>query len=68
MFLKQSLGGNAKTALICNVSMLNKHFEESFQTLQFAKRAKKIKNKAVSNIVLSVAELEKIIKDLKLEI
>ena len=30
LFLKQSLGGNAKTALVCNVSMLHKHFEESF--------------------------------------
>lgn len=30
LFLKQSLGGNAKTALICNVSMLHKHFDESF--------------------------------------
>ena len=52
-FLKESLGGNAKTALMCTASRQSRHVEESLQTLQFASRAKKIKNKAVSNVIVS---------------
>ena len=32
-FLKESLGGNSKTALICTASKLSLHEEESLQTL-----------------------------------
>ena len=52
-FLRESLGGNAKTALLCTASRLRSHVEESVQTLQFASRAKKIKNKAVTNVIVS---------------
>jgi len=52
-FLKESLGGNAKTTLICTVSQNQEHLEESLQTIEFAKRAKNIKNKAVSNLIVT---------------
>ena len=37
------------------------HLEESLSTLQFAKRAKKIKNNAVVNITKSPEEMQKLI-------
>lgn len=67
-FLKESLGGNSKTTLVCTASKQIKHIEESIQTLKFAQRAKKIKNKAVSNVVKSQAEMELLIKKLKTEV
>lgn len=57
MLLKESLGGNSKTALICTLSKQMVHLEESLSTLQFAKRAKKIKNNAVVNITKSPEEM-----------
>lgn len=48
--LKESLGGNSKTTLICTCRRSYAHAEESIQSLRFAKRVKTIKNKAVSNI------------------
>lgn len=48
--LKEGLGGNSKTTLICTSSRCAVHGEESVQSLQFAKRVKKIKNKAISNV------------------
>ena len=45
--LKESLGGNSKTALICTTSRKESHLEETIQSLQFAKRVKKVKNKAM---------------------
>ncbi|PWA16612.1 hypothetical protein CCH79_00004442, partial [Gambusia affinis] len=47
--LKDSLGGNAKTHIIANVHPGSKCFGETLSTLQFAQRAKLIKNKAVIN-------------------
>ncbi|XP_074616499.1 kinesin-like protein KIF15 isoform X1 [Acropora palmata] len=47
--LRDSLGGNAKTYLIANVHPSAKCFGETLSTLNFAKRAKMIKNKAVVN-------------------
>jgi kinesin family member 5 len=35
-FLKDALGGNSKTTLICTASKQLRHLEESIQTLQFA--------------------------------
>lgn len=67
-FLKESLGGNSKTTLICTASKLMVHLEESIQTLKFAQRAKKIKNKAVSNVMKSPKEMEMMITKLKAEV
>lgn len=66
--LKESLGGNAKTALICTGSMRKVHFEETVGTLKFAERAKQVKNSAKSNVKRSVEELELLVEQLKLEI
>ena len=60
--LQESLGGNSKTTLICTVSRKQTHYEESFQSLEFAGRVKKIKNKAVTNIQKSPQEMEILIK------
>lgn len=51
-FLKESLGGNSKTTLVCTASKKWGFIEESIQTLKFAQRAKKIKNKAIFNIIV----------------
>lgn len=47
--LKDSLGGNARTAIIANISPLSRAFAETLSTLKFAQRAKMIRNNAVVN-------------------
>uniref|UniRef100_A0AC11CI48 Kinesin family member 15 n=1 Tax=Ovis aries TaxID=9940 RepID=A0AC11CI48_SHEEP len=47
--LRDSLGGNAKTVIIANVHPGSRCFGETLSTLNFAQRAKLIKNKAVVN-------------------
>ncbi|KAL0050716.1 hypothetical protein WJX82_005679 [Trebouxia sp. C0006] len=47
--LQDSLGGNAKTMIIANVSPCRMCAQETLSTLQFASRAKHIRNKAVIN-------------------
>ena len=47
--LRDSLGGNSKTALIANVSPDYSSFGETLSTLKFAQRAKLIRNKASIN-------------------
>ncbi|KAK9807730.1 hypothetical protein WJX72_007405 [[Myrmecia] bisecta] len=47
--LQDSLGGNAKTMIIANVSPTAACAHETLSTLQFASRAKYIRNKAVVN-------------------
>lgn len=46
---QESLGGNAKTLMIANVSPAREHAGESVATLAFAARAKCIRNAAVIN-------------------
>lgn len=50
MILKQSLGGNAITSLICNISTLSVHKDSTLQTIEFAQRAKEIKCTVELNI------------------
>jgi len=66
--LKESLGGNAKTCLICTLSRKAEHSEESLQTLEFAARARAIKSKAKVQVQRSAEELEKIVNSLKNQI
>lgn len=47
--LKDSLGGNSKTVIICTLNPNQMAYKETLSTLKFAERAKKIKNKAVVN-------------------
>lgn len=49
--LQPSLGGNAKTAIICALTPASEYIDESVSTLKFASRAKTIKNKAHINEV-----------------
>jgi centromeric protein E len=42
--LQPSLGGNARTAIICMITPAAEHADESHNTLEFAARAKKVVN------------------------
>ena len=63
--LQESLGGNSKTCLIitCSPSIYNE--AETLSTLRFGERAKKIKNKPKINKEITVAELQKLVDELK---
>jgi len=47
--LRESLGGNSKTAICANISALPSCFGETLSTLKFTQRAKNIKTNAVLN-------------------
>jgi hypothetical protein len=47
--LKQSLGGNALTSILCTATAAPMHFEETISTLKFGQLCKTIKNKPKSN-------------------
>lgn len=57
--LQPSLGGNAKTLVICNVTPSSLHVDETHSTLRFASRAKQVTNNAKVNEVLSEKTLLK---------
>ncbi|KAH7315695.1 hypothetical protein KP509_21G061300 [Ceratopteris richardii] len=57
--LQPSLGGNARTAIICNITPALVHVDESKGTLQFASRAIHVTNCAQVNEVLTDAALLK---------
>ncbi|KAG6930352.1 kinesin family member 7 [Chelydra serpentina] len=66
--LKDSLGGNAQTAMIACVSPSSSDFDESLNTLNYASRAQNIKNKAMVNCrreTEHVEELQLQIKNLQ---
>ncbi|KAI7902173.1 uncharacterized protein BX663DRAFT_552596 [Cokeromyces recurvatus] len=60
--LKDSLGGNSKTAMIAAISQAD--YDETLSTLRYADQAKRIKNKAVVNEDPNA----KLIRDLKEEL
>ena len=62
--LKDSLGGNSKTAMIATISPSADNYEETLSTLRYADRAKKIVNKAVVNEDPNT----KVIRELKEEV
>ena len=64
---QDSLGGNAKTYLIACVHPSARCFGETLSTLNFARRAKMIKNKAVinENTTGNVLQLQAEIKRLR---
>ncbi|KAK7387598.1 hypothetical protein VNO78_28511 [Psophocarpus tetragonolobus] len=68
--LQESLGGNAKLAMICAISPAQSCRSETFSTLRFAQRAKDIKNKAVVNEVMEddVKHLRQVIRQLRDEL
>ncbi|XP_057573990.1 chromosome-associated kinesin KIF4A isoform X2 [Hippopotamus amphibius kiboko] len=55
--LQDSLGGNSHTLMIACVSPADSNLEETLNTLRYADRARKIKNKPVVNIDPQTAEL-----------
>ncbi|KAK7311432.1 hypothetical protein RJT34_09570 [Clitoria ternatea] len=68
--LQESLGGNAKLAMVCAISPAQSCRSETFSTLRFAQRAKAIKNKAVVNEVREddVKHLRQVIRQLRDEL
>ncbi|KPA85652.1 putative kinesin [Leptomonas pyrrhocoris] len=67
--LKTSLGGNSFTAVLCCITPAVESANESRSTLQFASRAKRVKNKAhvneVANAQTRVRELEAALRNTK---
>ena len=61
---KQSLGGNSKPIMIAAVSPAGVNYKETLTTLQYADRAKQIKNQAIVN----EDPTEKLIRGLKDEL
>lgn len=49
MLLADSLGGNTKTVMIANIGPSEYNYDESLNTLWYADRAKRIKNKPIIN-------------------
>lgn len=49
--LQHSLGGNARTAIICTMSPALSHVEQTRNTLSFATNAKEVTNNAQVNMV-----------------
>ncbi|KAJ8774343.1 hypothetical protein K2173_011592 [Erythroxylum novogranatense] len=68
--LQESLGGNAKLAMVCAISPAQSCKSETFSTLRFAQRAKAIKNKAVVNEEMEddVNHLREVIRQLRDEL
>lgn len=66
--LKDSLGGNCKTAMIVTISPSSGYFEETINTLKYAQRAKNIKTRPVENkklVEFHISEYKTIIRDLR---
>ncbi|EXC35389.1 Kinesin-related protein 4 [Morus notabilis] len=57
--LQSSLGGNARTAIICTLSPARSHVEQSRNTLLFASCAKEVTTSAQVNVVMSDKALVK---------
>ncbi|XP_010114039.1 PREDICTED: chromosome-associated kinesin KIF4A, partial [Chlamydotis macqueenii] len=55
--LQDSLGGNSHTLMIACVSPADSNLEETLNTLRYADRARKIKNKPIVNLDPQAAEL-----------
>lgn len=69
--LKDSLGGNCRTVMIANVGPSNLSFEDTYNTLRYANRAKKIKTNMKKNIIsceMHVTGYIKLVEELKKEI
>lgn len=58
--LQESLGGNSITVMLAAISPADDNFDETLSTLQFADRAKKIKNTAKKNQDVNQAVIEEL--------
>ncbi len=62
--MKDSLGGSAKTLMFVNVSPSNYNESESKNSMDYATRVKKIKNKVVKNVEsVNAAHIKKMVGD-----
>ena len=52
--LKDSLGGNSRTVMIANISPFIYNFDDTYNTLKYAERARCIKTKIKRNIIENV--------------
>lgn len=68
--LKDSLGGNCHTVMIANIAPCSLTYEDTYNTLRYANRAKKIKSNAKKNVSceMHVAGYIKIVEEQKKEI
>ena len=69
--LKDSIGGNCRTVMISNVSPSSMTYEDTYNTLRYADRAKKIKIKLKKNVLsvdFQVGQYAKIVEDLKIQL
>lgn len=66
--LKDSLGGNTKTALMVACSPAAINGEETYGTLKFAQRAKMVQNTVSVNAEMSVAQLKEQVEALQKQI
>lgn len=68
--LKDSLGGNCHTVMIANIAPCSITYEDTYNTLRYANRAKKIKSNAKKNVSceMHVAGYIKIVEEQKKEI
>ncbi|KAK6191693.1 hypothetical protein SNE40_003312 [Patella caerulea] len=63
--LKDSLGGNAKTLMICCISPAASNFDESLNALKYANRARNIKNKPIINRDIQSIRFEEMQSEIK---
>ncbi|XP_035999264.1 kinesin family member 4 [Fundulus heteroclitus] len=63
--LQDSLGGNSHTVMIACVSPADSNMEETINTLRYADRARKIKNKPIVNIDPRAAEMGRLKKQVQ---
>lgn len=69
--LKDSLGGNCQTVMIANISPSSLSYEDTYNTLKYATRAKKIKSnmkKNILNVELHVGHYVKMVEGLNREL
>ncbi|XP_011299424.1 kinesin-like protein KIF18A [Fopius arisanus] len=69
--LKDSLGGNCRTVMIANIGPSSMSYEDTYNTLRYANRAKKIKTHIKKNIIsceMHVTSYIKLVDDQKKEI
>ncbi|KAI4471330.1 kinesin-related [Holotrichia oblita] len=60
--LKDSLGGNCQTVMIANISPSSITYEDTYNTLKYATRAKKIKSNVKKNVMNTNVDVEHYIK------
>ena len=66
--LQESLGGNFKTTVLVSLSPCHRHYDETYNSIKFAQRAKHIKNKVKVNIKNSPEAYQAIIDKLTEEL